>query len=929
MEYEEKSKYASFIDSADIERVELIAQHIKEHRYLEDSKNIQNKAVASFKVEINGKHFTLWLVNGEVLSGTREIKDFLGHSAIERSHTTTLNRRGEHRTFSKNSRMAGQIIMAKESSFRFTVNNNENIVILYSRSDFNPFKKNNDASDLTIKLQDRSYFYRYKSLTEILNRIDKKKSEIDEFLKISIYEKDDQLCNDYLEQRRKKEAELEVLIRTKEDFIVAQAKLRYKAILDQDQETIKRNNYYNETVLLIDGGPGTGKTTTLIQRIKFLIDPVVIRENINFFLEEHKQKLQNKNNPAWIFFSPSHLLYLYLKEAMAREGLNATSETGKVWSKYKTNLMWRYDLANKKTKKPFTLDRVNKNRILFFPDGKSINEIIGSFEMFIFREKILEIDKKIEVELDSIGSKNIAVLIKNRLDQSKLDDFNDLLRFYIRIKKQFSEEIGVMSEEIDRVLELATAKLKLKIDENPIILDKLKLIHENTMKSSNYPQRIEDYGGDMIASNYYKFDNWIFRKIKSLFKKQALILYDPAVSMNRLDEEILNIYVGLQNFSQLKKIGEFEYLKNNIFNLAKGIGRNILNIIPSFYIRFRNEVLPTLSDKTVNKNVLMSLLNNDKNRLHVDEQAFLIGFINGILLKFYKIDKTEYLKEKKNKYINAFEEVSKMVIAIDEVSDFHLIDLYCMFSLADKDKSSITLSGDLMQRLTFNGVESWSQLTSITNQLEISKLKTSYRQSPTLLDLATSIYFQSTGAELALKPFLDRNPNEPKILCEISEDEKIKIEWIGQRIIEIYSAYGNMIPSIAIFLSEPDKLDSFAYSLGEIEDLADVDIEVRACKDGQMLGESNTVRVFDLSYIKGLEFEAVIFHNLDSITELGLGKDLILRNLYVGLSRATFYTAITLTNDWTDELRFIKNHIDNNNSWILNDSIFNGIESDD
>ena len=60
-----------------------------------------------------------------------------------------------------------------------------------------------------------------------------------------------------------------------------------------------------------------------------------------------------------------------------------------------------------------------------------------------------------------------------------------------------------------------------------------------------------------------------------------------------------------------------------------------------------------------------------------------------------------------------------------------------------------------------------------------------------------------------------------------------------------------------------------------------------------MLGDKNSVRVFPVEFIKGLEFEAVFFHNIDSIEKNQKDKDLVVRYLYVGLSRAAFYLGIT------------------------------------
>src|SRR5690606_1445878 len=101
------------------------------------------------------------------------------------------------------------------------------------------------------------------------------------------------------------------------------------------------------------------------------------------------------------------------------------------------------------------------------------------------------------------------------------------------------------------------------------------------------------------------------------------------------------------------------------------------------------------------------------------------------------------------------------------------------------------------------------------------------------------------------------------------------------------------IPSIAIFLPLDGDVESFARDLGDIDMLADVGIRVRASKDGNILGDNNMVRVFPVDFIKGMEFEAVFFHNMHLLEHKYSTEEMIMKNLYVGLSRASFYMGIT------------------------------------
>jgi len=60
---------------------------------------------------------------------------------------------------------------------------------------------------------------------------------------------------------------------------------------------------------------------------------------------------------------------------------------------------------------------------------------------------------------------------------------------------------------------------------------------------------------------------------------------------------------------------------------------------------------------------------------------------------------------------------------------------------------------------------------------------------------------------------------------------------------------------------------------------------------GQTVGQDNDVRVFDVQHIKGLEFEAVFFVDVDELAERL--PTLFDRYLYVGATRAATYLGLT------------------------------------
>jgi hypothetical protein len=409
------------------------------------------------------------------------------------------------------------------------------------------------------------------------------------------------------------------------------------------------------------------------------------------------------------------------------------------------------------------------------------------------------------------------------------------------------------------------------------------------------------------------------QKIKSVLRKNGLKKYDKRSKLTENEEKLKSLIEKLgYSFENedLNKIGQYSYFSKNFAKLTRGPVINLFIEIPFLYKKFRRSELSEQKNGW-NYTILEDIVLKDdlvNRRLHSDEQAFLLTFINTLVQKCYKVSKIKS-RNITHSYFQGYNDASHCVIGVDESTDFHLVDLLAMHSLTDYELSSVTYSGDIMQRLTKDGIRDWGELKTLIKKIEVKELLISYRQSPTLLEIASSIYNRASGKNAEYISCMDRDEMEPKPLFFKSNDEGEKIEWISKRILEIYNAYGNTIPSIAVFLSDESQLEFFADKLGETDRLADVGITVKACNKGQVLGDSNMVRVFSVEYIKGLEFEAVFYHNLDNLLELAQ-EDTTIKNLYVGLSRASFYMAITSSSDlkYFSYLEKYFNH--NQQNWI-------------
>ena len=148
-----------------------------------------------------------------------------------------------------------------------------------------------------------------------------------------------------------------------------------------------------------------------------------------------------------------------------------------------------------------------------------------------------------------------------------------------------------------------------------------------------------------------------------------------------------------------------------------------------------------------------------------------------------------------------------------------------------------------------------------------------------------------------------RESKVPVPIALIETDEQTKISWIEQRIREIYTAYGKTLPSIAIFLNGKDRVSAFAQALQDTDFFYDNGINVIDGSLGTTLGNRNQVRVFPIDKVKGMEFDAVFFVDINNAKG---NEEIIKCYLYVGVSRAAFFLGVTLTEDVPTLTKYFK-----------------------
>jgi hypothetical protein len=892
------------------ELIETISKSIKERRTLEQNNNATILAFGRSLISFNaGNPELLWIIIHNTPPANIQ-RDFAGNiiniTTNGQRQNSIVNELG--RNVQRDSIVGGIIIQNHEGTHNYNVRQSKNRVLnhtieIFNRTSYTPSQLN-IAYDILIKFSGDNRTHSFQNIAEILSlqlEIEQDKEKLKNLT--------DEDAKKLIERIEKKEEEKQKYLAKAQGFIRKYAELRFQPILDPIQDSIKRSKIFDGN-LIINGGPGTGKTTSLIQRIKFLISSTI--EEYAELNQNQKDILFNQSK-SWIFYSPNELLALYLRNSMKMEGLSADTERVKIWSSHKNELVKAYKLVDTTTKRPFLIYNKSQGKNLLKNTPISIKSIIDSFLKFYFNFQNEKINRVLEIDINPFKWKNTGVSIQNYIRKNNINSIDEIIRLFLNLNNLYKTEVDKLSDEYSSLIKDVAARIQVEINktsERALALSDVLISWKNSaqdIEEDDDDEEIEEEDFDeKNEQTMFDFENELFTKLKALCRKQALKQFDKGTKFSKRDKELVNLIPEVDNQFEYEQIGQIAFFKKYFERITKGIAANVLREIPMIYKKFRRA---QLSEKNENYDltILEDLVKKDQNsRIHSDEQAFILQFINRICERLYKSNQ----KNISHPYLSAYISNCKPVIGVDEATDFSLVDLLTINSFGHPSISSVTLSGDVMQRMTGDGLKSWEDYIALNPSTERRDLEVSYRQSPTLLSLAQQIYEKSTGNKASYRSYIEKDEAEPKPLMLVSEDEEEKLNWIAERIIEIYNAYGETIPSIAIFLPHEKILESFATNLGSLDTLADVGIFVKACRNGEVLGDNNTVRIFSIDKIKGLEFEAVFFHNIDTIQNQNLSSDLLLKYLYVGLSRATFYLGLTLSENLFGDLEFLQKNID-------------------
>lgn len=598
------------------------------------------------------------------------------------------------------------------------------------------------------------------------------------------------------------------------------------AILDSAQDDLFRLPY-NER-LRISGAPGTGKTTVLLKRLSQ-------KTKYEFLTEAEKQIAPAENwqdGQNWMLFTPSDLLKSYLKEALAKEWLPAGEEHVKVYATFRQTVLREIGLLGgtkgyfRAAASGITLLKREERGSEHILLTKAFGESLAGRYAELWQTAVQKFNNETRAPLGELADAGQQVLIKGA--ELLASAGSDIIA--LRDAQERFGNFRALNQALNTVVNQIRSIGALQDADGTVSLSFLHRKHRQLLDllPNITAERVEAALFPAIP----RLINTLQREVRELA---------DAVSLRRLFDQIPRAY---QDFREAPE------------NRTRYFAAETEKVI-------REKQLTAPEQDTL----LFHALEFYRN-LHGEIPADLNG-VPGELRN---------LRER-----------MRMLVAVDEATDFSALEIACMVRFATPRSGGVTICGDLLQRVTPQGIKNWEQLDELGLGFKASELSVSYRQTPRLFAIARDLYAHVTGEQPAFRSAHELHPGDPAPLWFRPTAEVTVEVWLAERIVEICDLCDGRLPTTAILVPQAADVPELHRQLAEI--LHPYNISVDAFERGNALGDEERVRVFPVEYIKGLEFEVVFYVGLDRMAEVH--KDLIEKYFYVGLSRARSFLGVT------------------------------------
>lgn len=678
--------------------------------------------------------------------------------------------------------------------------------------------------------------------------------------------------------------------------VITKMGLRDQPVLDQFQDEIFRLPLARRVLLL--GPPGTGKTTTLIRRLGQKLNVQFLDSDEQRVVEELAQNQQLPHARSWVMFTPTELLKQYLKEAFARDGIPAPDQNIRTWADH------RRDLA----RQTFGVLRtatgggtfVLKDSLLSLQSEAHSQPIVWftdfqGWQGQAYREELLEGAKALADSTlppaKQLGERLQAAL---RSGETWPATFAELAR-----------ELPAVQGFVARLKEETDAAIKAALNaqlgrERGLIGDLAKLIESLQQQSSQEADNDDDQDGDedeeAAAAPRVGAAAAVNAYMQAVRTQARNVAAKRSTNKTTRNGKIIE-WLGERTLpaEDLAKLGGSLLLQTHARRFVNPVKRYVDGIAKRYraFRRTRQDEGRWYTKATIEP--------RDLHPLELDVVLLAILRSAGELLQrptvMRDIDNPAWAS------LKPVLSIQRSQIVVDEATDFSPIQLACMAALAHNRLRSFFACGDFNQRLTTWGARSAEDLQWVFADFDIRHVTVAYRQSRQLNEMARDIIRCVGGSEqdASLPSDVNNEGVAPALLEHATSDQVIR--WLAARIREIEQFLGQL-PSTAIFVNSEAEVEPIALALNEA--LAEQNIQVVACREGQAVGQESNVRVFDVQHIKGLEFEAAFFVGIDQLA--ALRPELFDKFIYVGATRAAQYLGMTCAGTLPAPLEPLRRH---------------------
>lgn len=664
--------------------------------------------------------------------------------------------------------------------------------------------------------------------------------------------------------------------------VITKMGLRDQPILDQYQDEIFRLPL--DSRLLILGPPGTGKTTTLIRRLGQKLDQEFLDDDERHIVDMANQGSGFAHADSWLMFTPTELLKQYLKESFAREGVAASDQRIKTWVDYRRVLARNTfgilktaagggSLVLKENLASITEDAVT-NPIDWFND-------FYEWQSGRFNEELENAAETLSTQADTKAVK-LGQQLKGIFSGTSNNNAGAMLSALVALLGDARELRKEQKEATDKTIK---GSLNLQLNRDRSFVDELVKFIETIQEEMEDEtddiddQEMDEEVSDVSSTDRMKAINTYMRavrtKARSLAKKRSI----AKTSRNGRILEWLEDRIP--DTDKLEEIGNSLVLQDNLALFVNPV-RRYISRIPSRYRIFRR-----LRQKEKRWYQVDGFAAAELNPLELD--VILLGMLKAGNELLSRTSIARDIEDEAWSPLIAIRDLHRHQILVDEVTDFSPIQIGCMSALSHPRMRSFFACGDFNQRMTVWGARDIDQMKWVLPDIDTREITVSYRQSRQLNELARAI-IEAAGGEAKHVALPDQVDNEgvAPVLLEQEGSRSGVITWLADRIREIERFVGQL-PSIAVFVESEAKVQSLADDLNGA--LEEENAQVVACPKGQVMGQDNDVRIFDVQHIKGLEFEAVFFIGVDRLANEH--PELFDKYLYVGTTRAATYLGLT------------------------------------